>query len=579
MSMDYQQIQERSKELIQQGNYEALIDLYIDALEYDFPKSVQGEFLSALGELFGHFGDQQKAIDHYTAALDIFRSEEKGDRAGDFFAVIAAVANNLGILHQEMGDDKNAVDRFKEALVNYEKLAEKKPEAYKPYVGTTYFNLGNLYGKKPDYYQSRQHFQESFKVFQELANDNPEHYDGYVGNTLISLGNSYIEEHDYPNAELYFKKAVPLYRQLSEKSFETFGPYLAATLNNLAVASKNTKQQEKAVGFYHETLELYKQLATINPEAFLPYQAATLNSMGILFSEMYDKDEAIKFYEQAIEVYQKLAGQQPNHFNPYLATSIHNLAILLDDKGQLEKAEAAYHKSLYIRKTMAEQFPSAFDRDVCVTAMNLVTLYQQLLEKHQEGEFREKAKLLLADVKERLEKYDKAEPVIQSIWSDYDYFVNFFDNVTTEELTIAYAFRQVDAITEEINSTIDPAEKAGFQERILKLLEEQKGQHPDNEQLLETYATELANMAWLQIRLKAYEKARALAGQGLDIKPAAYWIRLNHYYLALIEKDTTQAESILEAVYAACSTDLEKQKVREQIDKDLLKLKMDGVVV
>lgn len=577
--MDYQQIQDKAKALIQEGNYEALIDLYIDALEYDFPNSVQGEFLSALGELFGHFGDKQKAIDHYSAALEIFREEESKESKGEYFAVMAAVANNLGILHEEMNDDGNAVDRFKEAMENYEKLAVKKPEAYQPYVGTTYYNLGNLFAKKQDYYQSRKFFQKSFELFKELAEANPDHYDGYVANALISLGNSYIEEHDYANAEIYFKKAVTLYRVLAEKSFETFGPYLAATLNNLAVACKNTKQQDKAVEFYQETLELYTRLVDVNAGAFLPYKAATLNSIGILFSEMFDKDEAINYYELAIEDYEKLADQQPDHFNAYLATSIHNLAILLDDKGELKKAEIEYYRSLFLRKRMAENFPAAFDRDVAVTEMNLVTLYQQLLERHQKEEYREKAKLLLKDVSERLEKYDRSEPVIQSLWSDHDYFVNFFEIVTTEDLKIANALRKVDAITEDINSTIDPGEKAGFQKKILSLLENQSENFPDNQQLAETYSTELGNMALLQIRLKNNDDAKAFADKGLEKNPEAYWVRLIYYYLALINKEAEKAENILNEVLAACPSDQEKQKVKEQIDKDLLKLKMDGMDV
>ncbi len=577
--MDYQQIQDKAKALIQEENYEGLIDLYIDALEYDFPESVQGEFLSALGELFGHFGDKQKAIDHYSAALEIFRKEESKEGEGNYFAVMAAVANNLGILHEEMNDDVNAADRFMEAMKNYEKLAKNKPEAYKPYVGTTYYNLGNLFGKKPDYYQSRKYFQKSYEVFEELAEANPDHYDGYKANALISLGNSYIEEHDYANAEIYFKRAVALYRVLTEKAFETFAPYLAATLNNLAVACKNTKQQDKAAGFYQETLELYTQLVEANPGAFLPYKAGTLNSMGILFSEMFDKDEAIRFYELAIKDYQQLSAQQPDHFNPYLATSIHNLAILLDDKGDLEKAEAAYHKSLYLRKSMAEKFPAAFDRDVSVTAMNLVTLYQQFLERHQKDEYREKAQMQLKDVKERLEKYDQTEPVIQSLWSDHDYFVNFFENVTTEDLKIANALRKVDAITEEINSTIDPGEKAGFQKQILQLLEEQRESYPDNQQLAETYSTELGNMAMLKIRLKNNEEAKTFADKGLEINPSAYWVRLIYYYLALIKKENSEAERILKEILAACPTELDKETVKEQIDKDLLKLRMDGMEV
>ncbi len=574
--MDYQQIQEQAQEFIKAENYEALVDLYNEALEYDFPESVQGEFLSALGELYNHFGKKQEARDHYNGALGIFRDAEASEGKGAYFPVIAAVANNLGILHEEMNDHKNAADRFGESLDHYQKLASKNAESYQPYVGTTMYNLGNLFAKQKDFYQSRKYFQEAYEVFRELADEKPEYFQAYAANTLISLGNSYIEEHDYQNAELYFKKAVPVYRTLAEQAFENFGPYLAATLNNLAVASKNTKQQPKAVEFYQETLELYQKLSDTNPALFQPYEAATLNSMGILFSEMFDKAEAEKYYEQAIEKYQQLADRQPDNFNPYLATSIHNLAILHDDKGELEKAETTYHKALYIRKTMAEKYPNAFDRDVCVTAMNLVTLYQQFLEQQQKDEFREKAKAQLADIKTRLEKYDKSAPVIQSLWSDYEYFTHFFDTATKEDLSVANVIRKVAGITEDINSTIDPAEKAGFQKQILQLLEEQLAAYPENEKLIESLSTETGNMAWLKIRLKDFEGAKALTEHALKLNPAAYWVQLNYYYLALIEHQKEQAEKVMQDVLGACSTDIEKQKLKEQAEKDLLKLRIDG---
>jgi tetratricopeptide (TPR) repeat protein len=574
--MDYQKIQEQVQELIKAGDYEALVDLYTDALQYDFPESIQGEFMSGLGELYNHFGKKQEALDHYNGALGIFRDAESAEGKGEYFAVIAAVANNLGILHEEMNDHKNAADRFKEALEHYQALAGNNAEAYQPYVGTTMYNLGNLFAKQKDFYQSRKYFQEAYEVFRELADEKPEYFQAYAANTLISLGNSYIEEHDYQQAELYFKKAVPIYRTLSAQAFENFGPYLAATLNNLAVASKNTKQQPKAVEFYQETLELYQKLSDTNPALFQPYEAATLNSMGILFSEMFDKAEAEKYYEQAIEKYQQLADRQPDNFNPYLATSIHNLAILHDDKGELEKAETTYHKALYIRKIMAEKYPNAFDRDVCVTAMNLVTLYQQFLEQQQKDEFREKAKAQLEDIKTRLEKYDKSAPVIQSLWSDYEYFAHFFETATAEDLSVANAIRQVAGISEEINSTIDPAEKAGFQQQIIQLLEEQMTVYPENDKLKESMSTELGNMAWLKIRLKDIEQAKTLTEKAMQINPRAYWVKLNHYYHALIENEKEKAQSVLQEILDACSTDIEKQKVKEQVDRDLMKLKIDG---
>ncbi|MCB0650147.1 MAG: tetratricopeptide repeat protein [Saprospiraceae bacterium] len=575
--MDYQALQQRADELLAQGQYETLVDLYTEALGYGYPKSAEAELLSALAELYNHFGEKEKSKDHYASAIAIFRTLEGEGEEGAYFPVIAAVTNNLGILYEEENEDQAATEKFKESLEIYEKLAEKAPELYKPYVATTHYNLANLLGKKPDFYQSRKHLQQAYEIFKPLADADPINFDAYLANTLISLGNSYVEEHDYNNAEIYFEKALPVYRKLADIRFDIFGPYLAATLNNLAVASKETKQQDKAVLFYEETLDLYQRLAEENPEAFLPYKAATLNSMGILFSEMFDKDEALVYYNRAIEIYQRLASRAPVDFNPYLATSIHNLAILLDEKGELDQAEAAYHKALYLRDELAAQYPGAFDRDVCVTAMNLVTLYQQFLEKDQEPVFREKAKELLADVSRRLEKLNRDEPVVQSLWSDHEYFVDFFENVTTEALSIANVLRRCNALTEEINSTIDPAEKIIFQQQIIELLEAQKTEYPHHQPLTEELSTEYGNLSWLSIRLKDFKKARIYAEKGMELNPGAYWVKMNLYYLGMIDKAENEALSILDEIMTGCSTDLEKHKVREQMDMDIQKLRLYGL--
>lgn len=575
--MDYQKLQEQASELLKEGNYEALVKVYQDALKQGFPKRNEGEILSALAELYGHFGDSEKSIDHYSSAITIFRELEAEEGRQTYFPVIAAVANNLGILYESGNDNAAAAEKFKESLGLYEQLSEKKPDAYRPYVGTTMYNLGNLYGKKPDYYLSRKYFQQAYEVFKALAEIDPISFDAYVANTLVSLGNSYIAEHDYVNAEIYFYKAAPVYRKLADLNFDNFGAYLAATLNNLAVVSRHTKQQPKAVEYYQETLEIYAKLAESNPDAFLPYKAATFNSMGILFAEMFDKKEAEYRYNNAIEIYHELAQKHPDNFNPYVATSMHNLAILLDEQGRLEEAEKSYQWALRIREQLALKYPTAFDRDVCVTAMNLVTLYQQMLERNQQTGIREKAIALLEDVKPRLENYSTDEPVIQSLWSDHDYYSNFFNNVTTEALNVAKALREAGKLTEEVHGTIKPEEKLVFQKKIVGILQEQFDKYPQNEIIKPELATELGELAWLHIRLKDFDKARELADEGLKLTPDAYWVKMNFYYLSRLNKEKN-SEQILEEILSTCSTDHEREKVRELIEKDLQKLKSDGLL-
>ncbi len=110
--MDYQQLQERVSELLKLEQYETLIEVYTEALTYGYPKRHEGEIYSALAELYGHFDDNEKSIDHYSSAITIFKALESESGEGSFYPVIAAVANNLGILYESDNENKAAAEKF-----------------------------------------------------------------------------------------------------------------------------------------------------------------------------------------------------------------------------------------------------------------------------------------------------------------------------------------------------------------------------------------------------------------------------------------------------------------------------------
>ena len=90
--------------------------------------------------------------------------------------------NNLGILHKNTNDLKQAQDYYEEALEIYRDLAKQNPEAYKPDVAMTLNNLVIPYLELKKKGDAEKAYQGAHDIYQKLAGRHPGAYEiDYAG--------------------------------------------------------------------------------------------------------------------------------------------------------------------------------------------------------------------------------------------------------------------------------------------------------------------------------------------------------------------------------------------------------------
>ena len=117
---------------------------------------------------------------------------------------VAAILNNLGILHKNTNDLKQAQDYYEEALEIRRELAKQNPEAYNPYVAMTLNNLVILYLELKKKGDAEKAYQGAHDIYQKLAGRHSGAYEiDYAG--ILVMGYFLL---DKPKEDLEEAKAI-----------------------------------------------------------------------------------------------------------------------------------------------------------------------------------------------------------------------------------------------------------------------------------------------------------------------------------------------------------------------------------
>ena len=572
MNLTFEENVTTANALLGDNKYEEAIPYYKNAITDASTIEEKIDLLNMVGRLYLNIGDRNKAVELFEDSLKE-HDDLPGEKATKLAPNKAAVLNNLGILYVN-NSPKLSIENHKAALDIFTEISKSDEETYKAHLANTYFSLADAYYKKNDFFMSRKHFKNAMVLYKELSKTDPETFNPLIANTHYHLGNIYNDDNAVYDAKMHFKNSFEMYRDLNEVNPKIYRPFLAAVLNNLGVVTKTMLNHKESVEYYNNALDHYQILADENNAAFNPYLAATFNSLGILYTEMEERDKALKNYNEAIGIYHNLSDEKPEEFTHYLATALHNTAILYDEKQDTKASLNFYDQALNIRKTLAAKQPDAFDADVCVTSLNLITLYQALIEREVDMKYKEMAEELLIDIEKRLLKYSSEHPTIESMKSDLDYYKVYFKELTLEYIEVMDVMGRIDNLTKEIDSTIKPNEKLVFQAEIIELMKQMLQKYPDNERLNAEMFTANVDLSWIVLRTGDYNRAKEIIIEGLEEKSDSPSLKINRAHIHLLEGDYDRAKEIYLELKDQKSPDNQAWLV--SISKDFDMMKRDG---
>ncbi len=597
--------------LVESKKYNQAIELYKEAVKDSERDEQKIDLYNTIGRLYLNLKDINNAITYFELSLATHNALKK-DKANTIIINKATVLNNLGVLVVK-NNPKKAMVFHKEALAIFENVSPEEIDLYNIHIANTHYSYADAAFAKGDYYMAKKQYKAAIEKYTEIGISIAT--EPFIANAHYNLGNVYTDENAVYDARSNYLRALKIFRKLSEGNPSAFNSLVAATYNNLAVTAKTMYQYGDAITYYENSLKVYEQLIAENRDAYLPFYAATLNSTAIIYSEQhevkddydsfgltgfsgfgtlstdnsigsiekkaqledYRKSKALEYYTQAIKIYNELAVNQPELYTHYLATSLHNLGVLYDSKGDFKLAEENFEKALKIRRNLAEQQPESFNLDVCVTLFNIVTMYQNLLEQTVNLDFKVESLKILAEIKTRMKGYeDDKRPVVQSMFSDYKYFLDYFNTINLEYLDVFDAIVKENAVLEKINETFDPKEKLKMQKHVVNLYYLLKEKYPNNPRLKEVLLNAYVKYSWFALRSNELPLAELSIKSGYKINNDNLNLKANEAHLFLLKKDVKKAINIYKSLYGKVNE--ENKSFSNVIAEDLSTLERDGLL-
>ncbi len=257
------------------------------------------------------------ALEPYEEALELFRRIGDVRREG-------VVLNNVGGIHDLMGEPHLALGYFRQALDVHQRLGNRRQEA------AVWNNIASVHRRTGRLQEALQGYNASLEVRRELDDRRGQ------GRVLNNIGLTWLCLGDAPRARDVLREALALRRESEDRRGE------AITLHNLGLVHAELEKWDEALAFRTQALALRRTLRDRDGEA------ATLVAMGRAASELGRLDPARKHVEDALALLDE-------NGNPWRrAQAWWTLGQVLTASGMPEEAVAALERSLKLYRATGD---------------------------------------------------------------------------------------------------------------------------------------------------------------------------------------------------------------------------------
>jgi len=195
----------------------------------------EASFLNFLGLACVALGDARQAIDYYEQALPI--SRKMGKRQGE-----GAVLGNLGIAYKSLGETRKAIAYSEQALAITCEIGDRRGE------GSAMGSLGLAYAELGEPRKAIYYHEQYLAIAREIGDRRGE------GNALGNLGNAYAYMGETRKAMEYYKQALAIDRKVGDRRGE------GNALRNLGLAYADLGETRKAVAYFEQYLAISREI-------------------------------------------------------------------------------------------------------------------------------------------------------------------------------------------------------------------------------------------------------------------------------------------------------------------------------
>ena len=194
-----------------------------------------------------HLSDEyfSKALDlkdqgKYLEAAMMYEKSAQAEKASPspIMAEVSVELNEAGYHYSFVGQYKNAIKNYKEALVIARKLDRKD------YISAYLNNIGRVYNSRGQYDKAIKCYEEALAINKKLQRK------ADIAGVLNNIGMVYDSWGQYDKAKEYYEEALAIARKLELKELIT------TSLNNIGTVYSSKGQYDKAMKCYKEDLAI-----------------------------------------------------------------------------------------------------------------------------------------------------------------------------------------------------------------------------------------------------------------------------------------------------------------------------------
>ncbi len=317
-------------------------------------KKREGDNLNNLGVLHDQLGDYQKALLYYEEDLKLVR--ELGYRYAE-----AADLQNIGLAFRALGDYERALHSSEEALKIYREIGDKGRE------GRILGNIGIIYTKFGEYSKALDFHHNFLKISQEIGNRRDE------GRGLFNIVWVYEDLRDYEKAIDFLIRSLAIAEEVEDKVL------FMESQNDLSsiYRQKGGKQNlKRSLRFAEVAAQLGKELAF--PDVEIP----GLSNQAMASLLLRKKKDALDFSKKAVRLLEKRGQMKELEEEIYLK----HYEIL--NQNEDKRGARKYLKKAY--EEMVRKAKMISDEKRRKSFLKNVGLNQRITEKWKEAQIGQK---------------------------------------------------------------------------------------------------------------------------------------------------------------------------------------------
>ncbi|MBO0722489.1 MAG: CHAT domain-containing protein, partial [Blastocatellia bacterium] len=216
-------------------------------------------------------GDTQKALEHFTEALLIYRATR--DRYGE-----ADTLSNMGVVYNRMGELQKALDNYKESVSLRLAMGDRLGAA------VAFTNIGSAYDSLGDLERALENYNEALNIQRASGNRYAE------ASTLQNIGKTYRSMGELQKSLGYFDQALTIRRAVGDRSGE------ALTLINIGKVYQSMGEIPRALEYFNAALLISQNINYRRAEA------DALQNIGIANNSVGETRKALESLNGALQI-------------------------------------------------------------------------------------------------------------------------------------------------------------------------------------------------------------------------------------------------------------------------------------